>query len=239
MGDFNPDAQVKGFLTLSLIALICNSFSAVIAAVSEFNTMAQMYRIFYLNKAFFLCDSPSEHIKNIKIEHINDLCLALREWMEEEEDYDLCFYGIHKNQMLDYLKDFYIYIEAAGGVVKNSNDEYLFIKRFNLWDLPKGKVEKEESSKNAAIREVVEETGIEGLSIVKPISNSWHIYPWKEQTVLKKTFWYLMRSNYKGELIPQAKEDITEAAWLNSVDAKQALQNSYRSLKENLAEYIR
>ena len=54
-----------------------------------------------------MCDSPSEHIKNIKIEHINDLCLALREWMEEEEEYDLCFYVADKDQMLIYLKDFY------------------------------------------------------------------------------------------------------------------------------------
>ena len=58
-----------------------------------------------------LCDSPAQHIKNIKIEHINDLCLTLRMWMEEEDDNDLCFYGTDTEVMLNYLKDFYIYIE--------------------------------------------------------------------------------------------------------------------------------
>ncbi len=185
-----------------------------------------------------MCDAPMQHIKNIKIDEINDLCLALREWMEEEEDFDLCFYGIDKERMLDFLKEFYIYMEAAGGLVKNLNKEYLFIKRFGLWDLPKGKIEPGESAKDAAIREVEEETGIEKPEIIKPINDSWHIYPWKEQTVLKKTYWYLMQSNYDGQLIPQAKEDITEAVWLKTDKALSALNSSYRSLKENLITFI-
>ena len=200
----------------------------------------QMYRIFYLNKAFFLSDSPIENVKNIKIEEINDLCLALREWQEEEEDnFDLCFYGVGKETMLNFLMEFYKYMEAAGGLVRNQSNEYLFIKRFNIWDLPKGKIEKGESPEQAAVREVEEETGIEELNIIKPINDSWHIYPWKEQTVLKKTNWFLMESNYSGDLIPQTKEDITEVVWLKTSDAKEALKNSYRSLSSNLLEFIK
>ncbi len=197
-----------------------------------------MYRIFYLNKAFFLCDSPMEPIKNIKIDEINDLCLALRQWMEEEEDFDLCFYGINPEQMLSFLKEFYIYIEAAGGLVTNGSNQYLFIKRFGIWDLPKGKIELGETADVAAMREVEEETGINNLKIVKPISQSWHIYPWKEQTVLKKTFWYLMKSEFNGQLIPQTKEDITEAVWLKPDKAIAAINRSYRSLNENLSRFI-
>ena len=52
-------------------------------------------------------------------------------------------------------------IVAAGGLVKKE-ESYLWIYRNNKWDLPKGKVEKNESVKSAAIREVVEECG-EGL----------------------------------------------------------------------------
>lgn len=197
-----------------------------------------MYKIFHLNKAFLLNDSPCKKIKNINISNINDLCLALREWQEEEEVSDLCFYGIAPDRMLSYLKEFYTYVEAAGGLVKNLNNKYLFIKRFGMWDLPKGKLEKGESPQTAAIREVEEETGIENLSIVKPLINSWHIYPWKETTVLKKTFWYLMQSDFEKELTPQRKEDITEARWLQPKTAEDALQNSYRSLNENLREFI-
>ena len=179
-----------------------------------------------------------EPIKNIKIDEINDLCLALRQWMEEEEDFDLCFYGIKPYQMLSFLKEFYTYIEAAGGLVTNSSNQYLFIKRFGIWDLPKGKIELGETAEVAAIREVEEETGIKNLKIVKPISHSWHIYPWKEQTVLKKTFWYLMKSEFNGQLIPQTKEDITEAVWLKPDKAISAINSSYRSLKESLSRFI-
>ncbi len=193
-----------------------------------------MYKIFHLNKAFLLSDSPCEKIKNIKISNINDLCLALREWQEEDEPVDLCFYGTDPEVMLGYLKEFYTYVEAAGGVVKNQEGYTLFIKRFGIWDLPKGKIEKGETPREAAIREVKEETGIENLTIVKPMTNSWHIYSWKEKTVLKKTYWYLMESDFKGTLIPQTKEDITEARWLKPGDAVEALQNSYRSLRETL-----
>ncbi len=187
-----------------------------------------------------MSDSPIENVKNIKIEEINDLCLALREWQEEEDDnFDLCFYGVGKEEMLNFLKEFYSYMEAAGGLVRNQNNQYLFIKRFDMWDLPKGKIEKGESPEEAAIREVEEETGIEGINIIKPINDSWHIYPWKEQTVLKKTYWYLMESNYSGELTPQTKEDITDAVWLRKSEAKEALENSYRSLSSNLLEFIK
>ncbi len=193
-----------------------------------------MYKIFYLNKAFLLSDSPCEKIKNIKISNINDLCLTLREWQEEEEAFDLCFYGLKPEVMLSYLKEFYNYVEAAGGVVKNQKGEYLFIKRFGIWDLPKGKIEKGELPQQAAIREVEEETGIENLMVVKPLVTSWHIYPWEETTVLKQTYWFLMKSDFNGKLIPQTKEDITEARWLNQAEAAKALQSSYRSLKETL-----
>lgn len=199
-----------------------------------------MYRIFYLNKALFLCDSPMEKVNSIKIENINDLCLALRQWQEEDEEQDLCFYGLPTEKLLSYLKDFYTYREAAGGIVKNNKGEYLFIKRFGVWDLPKGKLENGETPEKAAIREVEEETGVRNLSISKQINDSWHIYPWKGKTVLKKTYWYLMNSNYEGTLIPQTGEDITEAVWLNQKDAKEKLKNySYRSLSENLLEFIR
>jgi len=199
-----------------------------------------MYRIFYLNKAFFLCDSPMEKVKSIKVENINDLCLALRKWQEEAVEYDLCFYGLPTEKLLGYLKDFYTYIEAAGGIVKNNKEEHLLIKRLGKWDLPKGKIEKGETPEKAAIREVEEETGVRNLSISKQISDSWHIYPWKGKTVLKKTYWYLMNSTYEGTLIPQTKEDITEAVWLKQKDAKEKFKkHSYRSLSENLLEFIR
>ena len=51
-------------------------------------------------------------------------------------------------------------IPAAGGVVIR-NEKILFIFRNGKWDLPKGKIDNGETAKEAAIREVAEECGID------------------------------------------------------------------------------
>ena len=60
---------------------------------------------------------------------------------------------------------------TAGGLVLNQYNEVLFIFRKNLWDLPKGKIEYYETLEKAALREVVEETGVleNCLELVKPL----------------------------------------------------------------------
>ena len=60
---------------------------------------------------------------------------------------------------------------TAGGLVVNQYNEVLFIFRKNLWDLPKGKIEFYETLEKAALREVIEETGVleNCLELVKPL----------------------------------------------------------------------
>ena len=41
-----------------------------------------------------------------------------------------------------YLVKNFLYIKAAGGIVRNKKDELLFIFKQNHWDLPKGKIDK-------------------------------------------------------------------------------------------------
>ncbi len=195
-----------------------------------------MYRIFYLEKAFCLADQPLKNIKNIKIKDVNDLCFTLRNWLEEEAGEDICLTGLPADEMLRMVKEIYQFMKAAGGVVKNNEGKYLFIKRFGIWDLPKGKIEKGETPESAALREVEEETGINRLKIIRPLNDSWHIYPWKDNYTLKQTYWFLMESDFNGTLIPQTQEDITEAVWLTPEEAKEAIGSSYRSLRENLQE---
>ena len=64
-----------------------------------------------------------------------------------------------KEKTEELVESFYTIIKAAGGVVEK-NDSILLIHRLGKWDLPKGKLEKNEKSKTAAIREVFEETGL-------------------------------------------------------------------------------
>ena len=57
----------------------------------------------------------------------------------------------------------YFEVVSAGGVVVNQRGNVLWILRNGHWDLPKGKVEIGEKLEEAAVREVIEETGIESI----------------------------------------------------------------------------
>jgi 8-oxo-dGTP pyrophosphatase MutT (NUDIX family) len=121
--------------------------------------------------------------------------------------------------------------KAAGGKVVNSKNEVLFIYRFNKWDLPKGKLEKRESIKECAIREVEEECGISNLIISKVLPTTYHIFKRKKRAILKITYWFLMESDYKGKLKPQIEEGITEVIFKNKEETKLALTNTYENIK--------
>jgi mutator protein MutT len=104
-------------------------------------------------------------------------------------------------------------IEAAGGVVFNENGELLVIFRRDFWDLPKGKIDKGETPEQAAIREVQEETGLDKVDLSKHIIDTFHTYTHKDKRILKKTYWYAMKTSEK-KLIPQVTEDIEKAEWV-------------------------
>ena len=136
----------------------------------------------------------------------------------------------------DLEKDWAIFLDkievvpAAGGLVLNPKNEVLFIYRNNVWDLPKGRIEKGESVETAAVREVEEECGIFNLTIIKKLITTYHIY-YQNGNKLKETYWFLMSSNYDKELIPQLEEGITEVIFKNETDSKVALKNSYGNIK--------
>lgn len=129
-------------------------------------------------------------------------------------------------------------IEAAGGIVKNSKGQLLFIFRHGKWDLPKGKIEKGEGEEEAALREVEEECGISDLSIESKFCATYHTYELKGEAVLKTSHWYLM--NYSGNtsnLIPQTEEGITDAKWLSKAEIDEAMNNTYASIAEVMRLY--
>ena len=131
-------------------------------------------------------------------------------------------------------------IEAAGGIVRSPNNDYLFIKRLGKWDLPKGKLHKKESAQTGAIREVTEETGLTHLSITKKLQSTFHIYTdRKGKEILKETSWYEMTCPRNQMLIPQTEEDITEVRWFSADELNMPLQNTYASLKNLLEHYLK
>ncbi|MEO8150473.1 MAG: NUDIX domain-containing protein, partial [Bacteroidia bacterium] len=104
---------------------------------------------------------------------------------------------------------------------------------------PKGKIEKDEKKKAAAMREVEEECGISGLTIIQKLTPTFHSYNIKGKRVLKISYWYEMKTVDDRKLIPQLEEDITEARWVAKEEIPQLLNNSYSSIKWLMEEYLK
>jgi len=127
---------------------------------------------------------------------------------------------------------FFVKIKAAGGLVLR-DEQMLFIRRNKKWDLPKGKVEKKESIKTAAVREVMEECGLlNAPKIRNKITKTFHVYQLKEKSYVKITTWFLM--DYEGDekLIGQKEEGITSACWVKPMGLSAKLKNTYPSIHD-------
>lgn len=127
-------------------------------------------------------------------------------------------------------------IEAAGGLVKNDDGNYLFIYRNDKWDLPKGKLEAGESKKEGAVREVEEECGIKVSKLGEKICKTYHVYTMKKEVVLKKTYWYDMKYKGNDKLKPQKEEGITDVRWFKKEDVDPILQNTFPSIIDVLVK---
>lgn len=122
-------------------------------------------------------------------------------------------------------------IKAAGGLVVNEKDAYLFIYRHDKWDLPKGKIEKNERIKVAAVREVEEECGIKVGRLGVLLTKTWHAYIFKGEVVLKKTYWYKMECRGQDKLKPQKEEGITAVKWFKRTETTPILDNTFPLIK--------
>jgi len=139
--------------------------------------------------------------------------------------------------VFNQLKQQFTLINAAGGLVKNSQSEYLFIFRRGKWDLPKGKLDEGEDFETAAIREVQEECGITHIELGDLYHLSYHIYEENNDWILKQTNWYLMKSEEKN-LIPQLEEGITQTAWLPTSQFEKVRENTYASIDEIISKLL-
>lgn len=136
-----------------------------------------------------------------------------------------------KKKLLKHLQKKLPVVVAGGGMVFNEKDEILFIHRNGRWDLPKGKMEKNEDIRETALREVEEETGVQHLEITGFLQKTYHIFKRNGKYKLKVTHWYTMKSNYQGPLQPEETEGITKVKWKSLEKARKALENSYANIQ--------
>jgi 8-oxo-dGTP pyrophosphatase MutT (NUDIX family) len=141
-------------------------------------------------------------------------------------------YGPDIKHIWKIFRIYFTEVGAAGGLVRHTSGRYLFIEKKGKLDLPKGHIEQGEEPEVCALREVSEECGITGHSIVKSISASYHTYSWEGISYLKKTNWFLMK--YNGEMIikPQTSEGITKVEWLFPDEINSIKSSAWLSLMD-------
>jgi len=100
------------------------------------------------------------------------------------------------------------------------------------WDLPKGKLDQEETPEKAAAREIREECGISGIQLIKPLTATYHTYQLHNDTWYKKTYWYYFEYDKYELLAPQTDEGITIARWFSKEEFDRILANTYGNIAD-------
>ncbi len=190
-------------------------------------TEAQKYKIFINEVEVILKPSANISISDTETpgsvvikytgnkKHLLDYINILEKSIKSEK------FIIHSDDYEKLKKDFkshFVEIEAGGGLVKNENNEYLFIYRRGSWDLPKGKIETNETKRQATLREIEEETGISNMTILHKLGTTRHTYRSNVgKRIIKKSHWYLIETT-KQKPKPQTAEDIEKAVWMKLED---------------------
>ena len=182
-------------------------------------------------------DSHNQSFKNLDDLSPEEIYREFDQFINREVQNELIFAAETAEQGLERFRKAFKYIHAAGGLIRQ-DDRYLFIYRMGAWDLPKGKLEKNEDPRDAAIRECEEECGISELEIVRELTPTYHMYPHqKHGYALKKTFWYLMNSRYTGPLVPQTEEMIEKVEWLTTSGIRETVyENTYFAILDVIRE---
>ena len=190
-----------------------------------------MYKVFVNDKPLFLTNTIAKEtdFQLFLLESIDIEQLIIKIFQNKVQKAYL--YHPDEKIILKMMKEKIPVCKAGGGLVYNKEGHVLFIFRNGKWDLPKGGMEKNEKIAATAIREVEEETGVGDLSISCDLQKTYHVFKRNGKYKLKITQWYEMQSTFEGPTIPQTKEGIEKAVWLNPEQIKEALNNSYENIK--------
>ena len=201
-----------------------------------------MYRLFCNNK-MLVCRIFFEHFLDADIDRsklsaqlFENTLDKIKNWLENSEE-NLYIDDIDNDILAAVIKEIFHFAPAAGGLVL-INKSIAAIERNGRVDLPKGHIEKNEPADIAAMREVNEETAISNLSIIKQLPASHHCYLLNGQWTLKKTSWFLMKSNDEFMPKPQEEEGISKVFLLNKDNVNYFLENTYPSIRLALEEEI-
>ena len=131
---------------------------------------------------------------------------------------------------------------SSGGVVARRIEgavHFLLIKDpYGKWGLPKGHLEGEESSEQAAVREVGEETGLDELAVGPSLWTIDWYFRLKGDLIHKFCEYFLMASRH-GDARPEVEGGITECVWLPVSEAiPRVAYDNARHVVERAAEAL-
>ena len=100
-----------------------------------------------------------------------------------------------------------------------------------VWALPKGLIGRGETAAETALREVTEETGVEGR-LGEKLGDVRYVYTWAGERVFKVVSFYLLRyrSGRLDDLAPEHRHEVAEARWLPLEEAERLL--AYRGERD-------
>lgn len=207
-----------------------------------------MYKVFFNDSTIRLASEFKKSFKNnitdnVDFESYNIINQIVSEIEDAGSKSEYLILDSDMDKLWNFFRNRFVEIPAAGGLVQNSEGCLLFIRRLGVWDLPKGKIEKNETPARAAIREVEEECGLSGLSIVRQLDSTYHIYRspylnYPDNLVLKETKWFLMKYSGTETLVPQTEEDIEAVRWVQVSEMDEMLADTYLSLRDFLEKTL-
>jgi 8-oxo-dGTP pyrophosphatase MutT (NUDIX family) len=202
-----------------------------------------MYEVFFNENRLILTDKVSNPTEPVDLimpyrGKVKQLLACVDRLEKRDTPHDIWLIHADVNKLWADFCALFTHVDAAGGLVSNTSRQWLFIVRGGYLDLPKGKLDKGESARDAALREVEEETGIGKLAIGDHMATTWHIYRINKKRFLKKTEWFQLTTAQSGLGVPQAEEGITEIRWLPPEHYLMADMPTYRNLRAMIQSLI-
>ena len=204
-------------------------------------------KIYFNDKPLFLCDAIDKTIQPF-VHHddavfIDELNAHTIKTMIHEMLQLKVHAGVFFNKNLNELKKSFFkkftLVLAAGGLVMNEKKEPLLIFRRGKWDLPKGKLDKDEKPEDCAVREVLEETGLKKIKLLSLLTVTYHTYHEGTRFILKESHWFRMKAKSNQLLFPQIEEGIDVIRWAGEKEIPVYLLNSYPSVADVLREALK
>lgn len=132
---------------------------------------------------------------------------------------------------------------SAGGVVVRmveGSPRYLLIRdSYGHWGFPKGHLERGERGDTAALREVMEETGLRAVSVTASIDKIEWFFRFRGTLIHKRCEFFLMETSV-ADTKPQRSEGITACQWTPIDEAMQLIEyENARAVLRRADEMVR